>query len=212
MRIFPTFFVIAAATAGTATLLSGITHAADHAEAPLAAADPAADIADIYAWHEGDRLYAVMTVAGAQVPTSTQAPVCDPDVLYAFHIDNDGDSVSDADVLVRFGTDSLGNCGVQFENLPGASGTFSGPVGETLADGAGPRGYADLRDDPFFFDLQGFNETVDTASLQFASLVGDGPRDSIAGTNATAIVVEMDLDAALDGGSALRIWGTTARK
>ncbi len=203
--------LVFAAAAGLAAV-SATSFAADHAEAPLAAADPAADIADVYAWHEGDKLYAAVTYAGLRTPMSDQAGVFDEDVLYTFHIDNDDDAVSDIDVLVRFGTDSAGNAGVQVENLPGASGTFSGPVEQTVTDSSGLRLYAGLRDDPFFFDLQGFRETLDTGSFQFASLVGEGPRDSIAGTNASAIVLEMDLSAALDGGSSMRLWATTGRK
>ena len=44
--------------------------AADHAEAPLVRDDPAADIADVYAWHDPKRgtLTAIVTFDGFKAP------------------------------------------------------------------------------------------------------------------------------------------------
>lgn len=200
----------AAAAAGL-TLAGASVLAADHSEAPSAAADQPADLADVYAWHSGDKLYAAITFAGARMPEAEQTGTYDAGVLYTVHLDNSGDNQSDIDVLVRFGQNRAGEWGVQVESLPGADGAVIGPVEEMVADTSGLRVFAGLRDDPFFFDLQGFSETLDTGSLQFASL-STGARDSLAGTNATAIVLEMDLAAARGAGSNIRLWATTARK
>ena len=56
---------------GAATLLlanDGV-YAADHAEAPGSGADPAADIADFYAWHTDEgKLVIAVTFAGLGAP------------------------------------------------------------------------------------------------------------------------------------------------
>lgn len=187
--------------------------AADHGEAPLASSDQPADIADMYAWHQGDKLYLAMTFAGARMPAADQTGTFDEGVLYGFHIDNDGDNAPDVDVWVRFGQNEAGAWGVKVEGLPGTTGAVIGAAGGTVTDtDSGLRVYSGLRDDPFFFDLQGFRDTATSGSLQFASLVGSGARDSLAGTNATAIVLEADLAAASGSSTALQIWGTTGRK
>ncbi|MCA9729372.1 MAG: DUF4331 family protein, partial [Candidatus Eisenbacteria bacterium] len=67
--------------------------------------------------------------------------------------------------------------------------------------------FAGWRDDPFFFDLAGYQMTLQTGDLSF-----DSTRDSFAGLNVTAIVVEMDLSAALGSGSKINLWATTGRK
>ena len=61
-----TFFALATAVALGAGLV-GSVDAADHGDSPRAAADPAADIADLYAWmdaDDGEKLNLVMTLVG----------------------------------------------------------------------------------------------------------------------------------------------------
>jgi hypothetical protein len=96
---------------------------------------------------------------------------------------------------------------LQVDNLPGWPDPIVGKVNSLIRRGNDLAVFAGLRDDPFFFDLEGFLETLATGTLSF-----DGTRDSVAGLNATAIVLEMDLTAALDGGSSLNVWATTARQ
>ena len=113
------------------TLLAAPAVAADHAEAPIAGADPAADIADLYAWHDGGSIHAVLTFAPLTVAGGNAT--WDADVLYGIHIDNDDDFIADHDVWIRFGTDSGGAWGMQVLGLPGADPTVEGPV-ETEID------------------------------------------------------------------------------
>lgn len=183
----------------------GVAQAADHREAPLTIGDPAADIADVYAWHQGDKLVTVITFDGIKPPASGQAGTFDPDVLYTLNIDNDGDHRADIEVLARFAKTPSGKTFLVVLNVPGIPVPVIGPVERVIRRG-GTRVFAGLRDDPFFFDLEGFRQTLSTGTLSFV-----GTRDTFAGTNATALVLEMDLDAALDGGSNLEIWATTAR-
>lgn len=207
MRQYITSLTTATLIIPTIILLTG----ADHAEAPDTISDPAADIADVYVWHDtaANTLTMACTFSGLQSPSTTQGGNYSDDVLYTFHIDRTGNAVSDIDIDVRFGhTDSM-SAGVQVRNMPGAGGTISGAVETVLSGSNSSKVFAGLRDDPFFFDLDGFHDTLATASLQF-----DSSRDSFAGTNVTAIVLEMPLTTVTDSGAhtALKVWVTTARK
>ena len=181
--------------------------AADHSEAPGTIADQAADIADLYVWHEGNKLITILTFAGLAPATPSQTGNYDQDVLYQVHIDNNDDSEADINVEIRFGQNNNNDWGVQVKNLPGLSGLISGAVDTVLTASDDLKVYAGLTDDPFFFDLEGLNQTLDTGTLSF-----DNNRDSIKGLNATAIVLEMDLVAASSNSSKLNIWATTSRK
>lgn len=181
-----------------------IANAADHAEAPGTQADLAADIADLYTWHDGAEINAVLTFAGLQ-PAGTGATY-DANVLYGIHIDNDGDQVADHDIWFRFGQNGAGAWGVQVSNLPGGDAVVEGAVETTLDAGNGLQVWAGNADDPFFFDLQGFNDTLATSTVSF-----DASRDSLAGTNVTGIVVTMDAATAHGGSGTLDVWATSAR-
>ena len=203
MKAFSTN-LIGAAALGLSLAGPTAAMAADHAEAPVAAADPATDLADLYAWHtDDDTLVAAITFGGLGAPGDEAT--YDADALYGIHIDNDGDNIADIVIWARFGQDDQGNWGVQVTNLPGTSAPIVGAVEQVTAVPGGLI-YAGLRDDPFFFDLQGFNDTATTGVLSF-----DNSRDSLAGTNVTSLVLEMDLASALEGSDGLQIWATTSR-
>ena len=178
--------------------------AADHADAPGTQADPAADIADLYAWYEGDDVRLALTFNGLMPAGSTAS--YDRDVLYQFHIDSNMDNVADQSIEVRFGQDADGIWGVQALNMPGTDEPVSGEVGDTISED-GTRLWAGLREDPFFFDLTGFEETLETGDLSIMST-----RDTFAGTNVMAIVVEFDReDVSSTEGGAIAVWATTSR-
>ena len=210
-----------AAVIGSAALLGAIVaiatiagdapsaSAADHTDPPSRVGSAgAADIADLYAWHttEGNstKLITALTFAGLQAPSADQTGTYDPDVLYGIHIDNDGDHLADFDIYVRFGENAMGEWGVQIANIPGEGAPLVGAVEQPI-EGASAKAWVGLRDDPFFFDLTGFQETLSVGALAF-----DPTRDSFAGTNVTAVVIEMSLDAALSSGSSLNLWATTS--
>jgi hypothetical protein len=181
--------------------LAGPALASDHGEAPIAGADPAADIADFYAWHTDDgKIVAVVTFA------SGAAATYDADVLYGVHIDNDLDNVSDIDIWARFGANADGEWGLQVTNLPGSSGVIEGAVEMALVDGD-TSAWAGLSDDPFFFDFAGFQDTLASGAISF-----DPTRDSFAGLNVSTIVLEMSTDVATVDSSPVQMWTTTGRK
>lgn len=190
--------------------------AADHLDPPArtnpmgtpAGTDRAADIADLYAWHDdaADTATVALTFAGPNEAAADQGITCDRDVLYTIHLDTDADGASEIDVNARFGQDDVGNCFVQVANLPGAGGdTIEGPVERVLQAGTA-KVFAGLRDDPFFFDLQGFQTTLMTGSLSFVN-----DRDFFAMRNSSALVIEIPLAAVSPTGGDFRIWATTSR-
>lgn len=183
--------------------------AADHVEAPGSAVDAAADIADLYSWHTEDAtIVSILTFAPLLGPGAD--PVYDSDVLYTIHqaFPNESgvfdDFDADATANFRFGQDPDGNWGVQATLVsPMGEIVIEGPVDETITDdnGIGITLRVGLADDPFFFDMQGLQDSLATGSLLF-----DSTRDMMAGTNVTAIVLETPLISPLT-----KTWATTAR-
>jgi len=192
--------------------------AADHVEAPTATADPAADIADVFLFRSADKLVAAVTFSGAPAPRTRVDGATgrfDRNLLYSFHIDRDRDALADHSIHARFGQDSTGAWGVELENVPGAGARYLfGPVEQVVTAPNGLRFYAGLRDDPFFFDAQGFNATLASFgddSAPDGQVLITNTRDSFANRNVTVIVFEMDLAAATAGSPEIYFWGTSAR-
>lgn len=121
------------------------------------------------------------------------------------HIDQDGDLEPDVNLEARFGPNAAGDWGLQVTGVPSQAEPLSGPV-ETTLEADGTRAWAGLRDDPFFFDLAGYTDTLTTGTLAF-----DGTRDSFAGVNVVAIVIETPISNVAAGGP-IQTWATTARK
>lgn len=190
---------------------SGLT-AADHLDPPGRTnpandmtPDKAADIADVFAWHTATDVNLVLTFAG---PQATNLPaVYDSDVLYTINVSNAAPrTTTDIPIQVRFGPGSGSpEFGVQVSGLPGVTGTIEGAVETDLAKD-GVRVRAGLFDDPFFFDLQGFRDTLATGTLSF-----NNQRDFFAGQNLTAIVISIPRDRIENGSNLVDVWAATAR-
>ena len=187
----------------------GTALAADHNEAPGTKADRIADIDDVYAWHTGDgKIVVVVTFGGVGGDPAGPPADYDADVLYQIHLDNTADAIADLTIDVRFGQNAAGDWGVQLENIPGGtSGAVSGAVDAVVDAGNGLSAQAGTFDDPFFFDLEGLLTTLSTGSVSF-----DSTRDSFAGKNNHALVVEMDAATATGAGTTVDVWATTGRK
>jgi len=201
--------------AGLALGVSGLAFfhpvkAADHLDPPARTtgegADVASDIADIFVWNDATTVKIILTAAGPQLPGV--APFYDKDVLYQVHISNTGDpTTSQFTIQVRYGQDASGNWGVQFTGIPGAAGTVSGPVQTLLTDGGSVvKAEAGLFTDPFFFDLEGFNDTKSTGVLSITS-----GRDFFKGKNDTSFVIEFPRAAIQNGNKPINVWGETGR-
>jgi hypothetical protein len=212
MRLYPTARARLARTALIvlcASIAAQPAFSADHRESPATRADNPADIADVYAWHDADRdrLVTVVTVAGLQDVPGHQSPTFDEDVIYVVNIDNNGDYVPDTSIEVRFVRNLSGHWRMLVQDLPGAPSLFLAPTEHRVRVNSNTLVYAGLRDDPFFFDFEGFVQTLQTATLSF-----DSNRDSFAGFNVTAIALEMPLSRVCTSGDVLHIWAETARR
>ncbi len=223
-----------AALVAPLALLSSAAIGADHAESPGADADPAGDLADVFLFispENSRRLVGAITFGGRPAPRSrTDIIYCDPKLIYVLNIGraNAAGQFTNTPairIVARFAKSDTGRCGVQLENVPGAGGTFSGPTEVTLSSPSGLRAFAGIRNDPFFFDAEGYNGMVaafDSAAPAGGYLVssfglGTRPRrDSFANRNISAIVFEMDLDVVAPATGAARpkiqAWATTARR
>ncbi|MEE9208383.1 MAG: DUF4331 family protein [Gemmatimonadota bacterium] len=214
----PVALLIGAAALGSYALLN----AADHTDSPLAAADQAADLADLYSFQSGDNLVLALTISNAQAAPEIQLgrSIFDPEVLYQINIDNDGDAVADL-VIQGFVT---GNPRNQVMNLrgpvaPEVTGTsakiVTGPATNVrVSTGVNPiirnagdiTVFAGVRDDPFFFDLGQFNAIISGQAGSF----NDPGTDSFAGLNVYAIVIELPISM-LGDPSTMSVWASTYR-
>lgn len=206
------------ALAGAAVLMTGALAApslylnsADHLDPPArtnpasdSTPDIAADIADVFAWHTDTSVILALTFAGPQA--TTQPATYDRDVLYTINVSNAAPrTTANIPIEVRFGPGAASNqFGVKVSGLPGG-GEISGPVEQDLMMN-GVRVRAGLFDDPFFFDLQGFRDTLSTGTLSF-----NNTRDFFAGQNLTAVVIEIPRDRIENGTNPIDVWATTAR-
>jgi hypothetical protein len=192
------------AGAAIASTVATVAIASDHDEAETTAyADAPADLGDTYAFHQGDRVTLIMTFDGYKL--RQDEPNYDADVLYSFHIDTNGDNEPDHDIMARLGQNAAGDWGVKVEGIPGVAEPIIGAVDEVLVDAtSGAQAYVGLRDDPFFFDLEGFKDTLMTGTVAF-----DPMRDFVAVKNTLIFAVEFDHTVA--GSTSFGIWSTTGR-
>jgi hypothetical protein len=224
------WFALAAAVALGASLV-GSVDAADHGDSPRAAADPAADIADLYAWMDstdGEKLNLIMTLAANGAFSDA--------VDYVFHINSDDDGPLgpnpqvETTITCNFDDSGLVTCEGGGSSV---SGDASDEAGLTSTDGY-LRVFAGLRDDPFFFNSTGFGATVeaviaaatgepplefdddgcpqldDATAAQLRSVIGTAPNgDDFGGRNALALVVQIDRSRVTGNGDILGIWAST---
>lgn len=137
-------------------------------------ADPAADIADLFAWNKQvvpgspDPMQDSLVLALTWRINAETGQSLDDTVRYGIHIDNgslltDGDGEADYDIWIRHGQNRNGEWGVKIENVPGVQGPIVAPVGQRVAVPAQNGDFegeavvmSGLFDDPFVFDFDGF--------------------------------------------------------
>jgi hypothetical protein len=208
---------------------------ADHLDAPTVKTDKRIDITDIYAFRSGaGRTTLVLNVNPLLSPAATETAQFRPGALYEIKVDTTGDAIADVAYRLRFGKvttrdDGTVDQAVQLRRATGAAADrteWSGMVvanGRTTEAGASPvvravtgggKLFAGPRDDPFFFDLPGFvqfKQQLLAGSTDLGVLLGGFTgADTFAGTNVSAIVLELP-DARLGGGGrTVGVWATTA--
>ncbi len=187
-----------------------VINAADHFDPPLrvgtdtstAGLDVAADLADVYAFHDAANVYLAISFGG---PSATTLPgFYDRDVLYTINVSNAGSRTdTEFPIEIRFGRDG-DNPGIQVRNLPGNT-VVEGPVERNLTAPNGIVVRAGLFDDPFFFDPQGLRETRATGNLAF-----NNQRNRFANLNATFVILSIPRGL-IDRGQPLDVWSASAR-
>lgn len=216
-----------------------LARAADHRDGAAVKTDPATDINDVYAWmSNGTKIYLAMTVfplADANAKFSNAAK-------YVFHLRSGATfgatATQDANVICTFATDQKVSCWVSkgTEVLDYVTGDASSTTGITSTSGK-TKVFAGLRDDPFYFNLAGFNAVATTVAGAAPTLTkdaagcpaldaatsgalvtqlmtkpgGGAPVNFFAGLNTLAIVVAVDKDLVTPGGPVLAVWGGTHR-
>jgi len=180
------------AVALSATFISDV-RAADHLDAPnlQQAGMGDRDINDLYAFQSPsnpDNTVLIMTVnpfAGRTNPAGIVSPTTfGTDVDYQIEIDNDNDAVPNVTFSTTFGAAGPGNAQA-FTVTSSATGVLAtgSTTGPAVSTG-GVSATAGLYDDPFFFDLVGFNNFL-------AGTGGFTNGDTFAGQNVSAIVLEV---------------------
>ena len=187
-------------------LTAPIALAADHLDGPAASADPTADITDVFAWTspDGKSLNLVMDV----FPAATTASKFSNTVQYVFHTSSRpgfGKPVGGTeDIVCTFDAAQNVSCWAGSEYV---NGNASGTTG--IASGNGKlKVFTGLRDDPFFFNLDGFKHAV--ADTKATASAGKLPTPDAAGCynlgnpgtpGTIASVLVNDLTHATDGSS-----------
>jgi hypothetical protein len=219
----------------TVTSVASWAIAADHRDSPGPKGEPPADINDLYSWVDGNNIVLALTVfpqAGADAEFS-------PDVQYVFHTQSHaafGGAGTAVDIICTFDATKAISCWVGDTDY--VTGDASAPAG--LASTSGMfKVFAGLRDDPFFFNLDGFNDTIATVEAAAGGLVFDaagcpavdmatsgvlvgklstdplstppgGPaKDFFAGFNTLAIVISIDKSLLNGGGDIMSVWAST---
>lgn len=206
--------------------------AADHLDSPAATKDPVADITDVYTWTESGKLLLVFNVA----PLATADSKFSDAVQYALHIESSakyGVAGDKSDIICTFDADQKISCWVGTQDYV----TGDASVTDGIKSESGKtRVFAGLRADPFFFNLEGFKDTVATVDAVAAGLTFDGSgcpvidaatsgavvgllqgtmngmapaKNFFEKANVLSIVLEVDSALVTTGGPIVAVWGST---
>ncbi len=230
-------FVLAGA-AGAA----GIAIGSDHQDTPEVELNPKMDMTDVYAFpgSSAGRIALVMNSRAFLTPGATAADASfDPDLLYQFKIDNDGDAVEDRVIQVTFsgsGADQQVAVrgpvdppvqGAMMNQVADVSPDVSGAINTPLGTSSDLQVFTGPRDDPFFIDLEAAfcilpdRKPVGGALSAPCALPANPTApfyfrtpgvNYVQGFNVLSIVVELP-SALLENGAPgkLGIWGTISR-
>ncbi len=218
-----------------AALCATPSYAADHKDGPAVTANPAADITDVYAWMTPDKtkVNLVMDVS----PMATATSKFSDQTQYVLHTSAAPGfgmaAAATTDVLCQFDAAQTISCWVGGAEY--VTGDASATTGLTSADGK-VKIFAGLRDDPFFFNITGFRNTVTAVEAAAPGLAFDGngcpmlnmgqsmmltntlasgagggaAMDDFGGQNVLSIVIQLDVSlVASTTNPILAVWGST---
>jgi hypothetical protein len=193
----------------TFSLSVGMIKAADHGDGPLASVQRSADLGDIYAFrdpNDNTRLVVIITAQGFIVPgEAVNFSVFDHQLNYGINFETTGDATPDQRIRIRFSRkrDAGSNPQTATIRLPNGasftalttvsdlSGTSPTPV-ITTDPATGVMFFAGEIDDPFFFDIPGFNRFVASVLAGSADPTQlQRGRDTFAGYNTLGIALSL---------------------
>jgi len=221
-----------------------LARAADHQDGTAAKADPASDITDVFAWMNGDasKVYLVMDVFPAADKTNSKFSNM---TKYVFHTVarkayGSPDVANKVDIICTFDSTQKVSCWavdkVAGSTIDYANGDASMTSG-LMSNNGKMKIFTGPRDDPFFFNLDGFKDvaafitqnkgllTYDAlgcpkidagTSMAAVKMLGGTmmgtmpPKDHFAGLNVLAIVIAVDKTILTDGTHGLvSVWAGT---
>lgn len=227
-----TLLLVTGALAGSVGMLAG----SDHQDTPLVELNPRMDLTDVYAFPGAapGRIVLVMNTSGFLTPAETPAAAFDPNILYQFKVDNDGDAVEDRVIQVSFegkttgqkvvvrGPDAPVVTGAMMNVVNSQAPTLRGDFDTPFGSPSDIQVFAGPRDDSFFLDLEAAfcilpdrrpatGPLSGTCALPAVGFRSPGV-NYITGYNVLSIVVELP-SALLENGAPgkLGIWGTISR-
>jgi hypothetical protein len=129
----------------------------------------------------------------------------DPKGTYEFLVDNDGDARPDVTLSATFSDTGSGQ---HVKVKRGSATVGNASTGDTFSLRGGGQAWAGVVDDPFFFDLQAFNDQVKGAGGS-RTFCDAGAVDFFAGTNVSAIVLEVPSAWLTGASSNVGVWART---
>jgi hypothetical protein len=159
--------LVGAGVAGITVLATG----SDHQDTPDVELNPKMDMTDIYAFPSPTpgRIVLVMDTRAFLTPAQAADPVqgsFDPNLLYQFKIDNNGDYTEDRVIQVTFSGEGSAQqmqlrgptappvVGAMMNEVADVAPAVSGWTGTALGSPGDIQLFAGPRDDPFFIDLE----------------------------------------------------------
>ena len=226
-----------------ASSIAGLAVASDHQDTAEVELNPKQDLTDVYVFPGSapGRIVLVMNTRAFLTPAETPGASFDPDLLYQFKIDNDGDALEDKVVQVSFsGTGASQRvevrgpvdppvAGAMMNQLASASPSVSGTINTSLGSASGTQAFAGPRDDSFFIDLEAAfcilpDRKPSGGALSAPCALSANPSppfyfrpagsavNYVNGFNVLAIVVELPSSLIENGQPGkLGIWGTISR-
>ena len=221
---------------------AGLAIGSDHQDTPEVELNPRQDMTDVYAFPGSapGRIVLVMNSRAFLTPGATAADASfDPDLLYQFKVDNDGDAREDRVIQVTFtgsgaeqqvqvrGPVAPPVQGAMMNEVADVSPVLSGATNTPLGASSDVQVFTGPRDDPFFLDLEAaFCILPDRKPVggPLATPCALTPNPSapfyfrnpginyVQGFNVLSIVVELPSSTIENGAPGkLGIWGTISR-
>jgi len=221
---------------------TGLAIGSDHQDTPEVELNPKMDMTDVYAFpgSTAGRIVLAINSRAFLTPGAAAADASfDPDLLYQFKIDNDGDAREDQVIQVTFagtGADQQVEVrgpvappvqGATANEVADASPAVSGLINTNLGSSDDLQVFAGPRDDPFFIDLEAAfcilpDRKPEAGALSQPCALTPNPSapfyfrnpgvNYVEGFNVLSIVVELPSSLIENGTPGkLGIWGTISR-